>query len=134
MRIKVTPDKEKAKSIMKLIENRIDFVNSIDKAKFPTIIAENYYEIIKELATSILLLDGFKIIGESAHKELIEYLSEYKKIEEYEIRIIDDLRIKRNKSCYEGKKIELGYLENKKAMLIKIIEKLKGMLNKRVTY
>lgn len=132
MIIKVTPDKERVKSMITLIENRIDFVKTINESSFSTIAAEHYYEIIKELTASILLLDGIKAIGETAHKELIESLAKYKEIEEHEIKTIDDLRIKRNKSCYEGKKIDASYLENKKAKLITIIEKLKSMLNKKI--
>lgn len=133
MIIKVTPDKERVKSMIKLIENRLDFVKTINEASFSTIAAEHYYEIIKELAASILLLDGIKTIGETAHKELIESLAKYKEMEEYELKIINDLRIKRNKSYYEGKKIDSSYLENKKAPLIKIIGKLKTLLNKKIT-
>ena len=72
MIIKVTPDKEKVKSILMLVENRGEFVSSIDIEKFPTIATENYYEIIKELVNALLLLDGLKTTGESAHKELID--------------------------------------------------------------
>ena len=132
MIINVTPDKQKAKSMLNLIDIRMRFISSAEENKFPTIAAENYYEIIKELSASILLLNGVKTIGENAHKELIEYLSKYKELEEQEIRTIDDLRIKRNKSCYEGKEIELNYIINKKDTLLKIIDKLKNALNKKL--
>ena len=132
MIIKASPDKEKARSMIKLVENRMNFVNSIIDPEFATIIAENYYEIIKELASAIILLDGFKAIGEFAHKELFNKLTEYKEIEGFEISLINDLRIKRNKSCYEGKKIEYSYIENKSKDLKTIIEKLREMLNKKL--
>ena len=130
---KVAPDKEKVKSMIELIEKREEFASSIDEIKFPTNLAENYYEIIKELATAILLLDGLKATGENAHKEIINSLIKYKEFEESEIRIMDDLRIKRNKSSYEGKQVELSYLENKKGDILKIITKLKGFLNKKLS-
>lgn len=133
MLIKVAPDREKAKSMMGLIKDREEFISSVKDAKFSTIIAENYYEIIKELATAILLSDGFKTIGENAHKLLIEALSQYKEMDEGEIRIIDDLRIRRNKSAYEGKPIDSTYLENKKGKLLEIISKLKKLLNGKLS-
>lgn len=133
MLIKIAPDREKAKSIIGLVENREEFVSSIKDAKFATIAVEGHYEIIKELATALLLLDGFKTIGENAHKEVIESLSKYKDFEENEIRMIDDLRIKRNKSAYEGKQINPIYLENKKDRLLKITGKLKSLLNKKLS-
>lgn len=132
MIIKITPDKEKAKSIIKLLEQREEFIISINMHKFPTIVAENYYEIIKELITAILLINGIKAVGENAHKELIEKFSKYKELNPQEIEIIDDLRIKRNKSLYEGKQIELVYLENKKEKLVRIINTLKNLLNKNL--
>lgn len=132
MIIKVTPDKEKVESMLKLIRNREEFVSSIDIEKFSTIATENYYEIIKELATAVLLLDGFKTTGENAHKELIDYLSNYNELSEYEISSINDLRIKRNKSSYEGKSIDKEYLRNRKDKLLIIIDKLKKLIKSRL--
>jgi len=122
MIIKITPDKEKVKSILKLVKDRERFVSTVDINEFSTIATENYYEIIKELATSLLLLDGLKTTGEGAHKELIYYLSKYKEFNEYEIDLIDDLRIKRNLSSYEGEQVDKSYLNNKKEKIVNIIK------------
>ena len=132
MIIKITPDREKAASILNMVKNRKEFISSANIERFPTIAVENYYEIIKELATAILLLDGIKATGESAHKETIDALSEYRQIEEWEINLIDDLRLKRNKSSYEGKQINISYLENKKDKIIQIIEKLENLLRRKL--
>lgn len=132
MIIKITPDKEKAKSMLRLIENREEFISSINIEKFSTIATENYYEIIKELAATLLLLDGFKTTGENAHKELIYYLSNYKELSEYEISLMNDLRIKRNKSSYEGKQIDKEYLQNKKDKLLNVIDKLKKLIKSQL--
>ena len=132
MIIKITPDKEKAKSMLGLIEGREKFISLAETEGFPTIAAEGYYEIIKELAIALILLDGFKIMGEKAHKDLIDYLSNYKEISKEEIILIDDLRIKRNKSSYEGKQIEKNYLENKKDKLLNIIKKLKSLVGNKL--
>ena len=106
MIIRTTPDKEKARSLFSMTEHREKFINSLlvsdDSA---TVITENYYEIIKELGTIILLVDGFKTIGEYAHKEIIEYLAKNKVLDSSEAEIADDLRTKRNYSSYEGRKI-----------------------------
>jgi len=132
MIIKATPDKEKVKSMLNLINDREEFLSLVNTEKFPTIASEGYYEIIKELATALLLLDGLKSIGEKAHKELIDYLSNYEDISKEEIVLIDDLRIKRNKSSYEGKSIEKSYLENKKDRLLNIIKKLKRLVDNKL--
>jgi len=57
----------------------------------------------------------------------------YKTFQEWEIRLADDLRIKRNKSSYEGKQIERVYLENNKEKLISIINKLKGLIKEKLS-
>jgi hypothetical protein len=131
MIIKISPDKEKAKSILKLAEEREQFLQKIKISGFATIFTENYYEIIKELATAVLLVDGLKAIGEYAHKDLIQELSKYE-LESWEIKIIDDLRDKRNKSQYEGKQVDESYLENNKEQLEKIIIKIKEILKNKL--
>jgi hypothetical protein len=132
MIIKITPDKERAKMILNRVYERESFISKTDFNEFSSIGAENYYELIKELITALMLLEGFKTTGENAHKELIELLSETKKFNKEEIEIIDDLRIKRNKLLYEGKAIENIYIKNKKYKLEEIINKLKKILEKEL--
>ena len=132
MIINVASDKEKVKSMAKLIKEREDFVKTIDHEKFSTNAAENYYEIIKELASALILLDGKKAVGDNAHKDLVDYLINYKDFSSGEIIFINDLRIKRNNSSYDGKKIENIYLKNHKNEILAIIKKLKEMIENRV--
>ncbi len=132
MIIKVTPDSEKVKSILQLIKEREKFVSSIDHNKFSTNASETYYEIIKELANALLLLDGLKTTGEYAHKDLIDYLINYKEFMESDILFMNDLRIKRNNSAYDGKKIEPTYLMNNKKRILELTEKLKRLINDKL--
>ncbi len=132
MIIKVTPDKEKVKTIFQLIKEREEFVFSIDHEKFSTNATENYYEIIKELANALLLLDGLKTTGEYAHKDLIDYLINYKEFTESDIIFMNDLRIKRNNSSYEGKKIDPSYLINNRKRILELVEKLKKSIKKKL--
>lgn len=132
MIIKVTPDKEKVKSILQLIDEREAFTTSIDHEKFSTNASENYYEIIKELANALLLIDGLKTIGEYAHKDLIDYLINYKEFTESDILFMNDLRIKRNNSAYDGKKIDPIYLINNKKRILELIMKLKKVIKKKL--
>src|SRR3989339_331811 len=132
MIIKVTPDKEKVKSILQLIKEREEFISSIDHEKFSTNASENYYEVIKELANALLLLDGLKTTGEYAHKDLIDYLVNYKEFTESDILFMNDLRVKRNNSAYNGKKIEPTYLMNNKKRILELTEKLKRLINDKL--
>ena len=132
MIIKVTPDIEKVKSILQLIKEREEFVSSINHEKFSTNATENYYEIIKELANALLLLEGLKTTGEYAHKDLIDYLINYKEFSESEIIFMNDLRIKRNNSAYDGKKIDLSYLANNKKIILELIARLKKLIRNKL--
>jgi hypothetical protein len=124
---KIFPDKEKANSIFNMALEREKIFSSL-KVTYPTIIAENYYEIIKELSSALLLLKGFKAVGENAHKIIIDNLSEFADFNSYDISLLQDLRIKRNKSQYEGKPFDESYLLNKKSDLLLIIDKLKKLV------
>lgn len=131
--IKITPNKEKAKSILKMVETTLEMIKTIDANKFPTNLIKEYYEILKELMITILLLDGYKTEGEGAHKKLIEYIGEnYKQFTEYEISLLDDLRIKRNKISYDGFFIKEDYLKRKEKDIQNIITKLKGIIKEKL--
>lgn len=135
MIIKITPDKERAESILRMADSTEVSVKEIIKQigiKEQNLITREYYEIIRELSTALLMTDGFKAIGEYAHKETINYLLKYKELSKEEIMDIQDLRMKRNKSSYEGKPIQSPYLENKKEKLDLIIKKLKFILKEKL--
>lgn len=128
--IKISPDKERANSILKmisLIENRI---KKEDKIKMTSLIISDYYEIIKELTTAILLTDGYKTIS---HKDLFSYLSEkYSELDSNEFSILDSLRILRNRISYEGFFVDSSYLARNEKTFLDIIKKLKLVLSKKL--
>jgi hypothetical protein len=128
MIIKIYPDSEKAKSILKMAEDREILIKQLDIKNFSMIVSENYYEIIKELFTSIFLIKGIKSVGDYAHKELIGLALKENFLDEFEHSLIDDLRNRRNKSQYEGKQIDSDYLDNNKDNFDKIIIKLKNVI------
>lgn len=128
---KVFPDKEKAKSIFKMALDREKFLSS-SKINYPNIVVENYYEIIKEISSALLLLRGIKFIGEDSHKQIIDSLSKIANFSSYDISVLQDLRIKRNYSLYEGKQVHISYLENYKDFLDSTIDKLKKVLKDKL--
>ena len=131
--IKITPNKEKAGSILKMVDTTIEMIKVIDVAKFSSNVTKEYYDVIRELMTVILLLDGYKTYGDGAHKKLIEYLeANYREFNEYEISLIDDLRITRNKIAYDGFFVKKDYIERKTQDIKKIINKLKKIIKKKV--
>jgi len=136
MIIKVFPDKERAESMLLMAqateETIKEIIEKIGLEKAQNMIAREYYEAIRELVSAILLTEGLKASGEYAHKEIIDYLSNYKEFSQEEINELQDLRDRRNKSSYEGKLIKSPYLENKKEKLDSIIDKLKSKLKKKL--
>ena len=131
--IRITPNKEKANSIFKMVEITLEMIKQIDKNKFPSNIAKEYYEVIRELISIILLLDGYKTMGEGAHKRQIEYLeANYKEFSKSEIAFIDELRITRNKIAYDGFFVKVSYIDRKLIYILKIIDKLKEIVCKKM--
>lgn len=83
---------------------------------------EEYYEIIKELITSLMYIDGFKTLS---HKLLVEYLfKNYNQFDKEEFIIADELRILRNNILYYGQKVDSVFLKNRESQIKKIIAKL----------
>ena len=131
--IKITPNKEKAKSILKMADTTIEMIKIIDITKFSSNVTKEYYDVIRELVSVILLLDGYKTYGEGAHKKLIEYIqTNCKEFNEYEISLIDDLRITRNKVAYDGFFVDKDYIWRKIKDVKIIINKLKNVIREKL--
>ena len=97
--------------------------------EFATLLVEDYYEIIKELATAILNLSGYKTLS---HKALFEFLKDnYKLFALSEIELIDELRKIRNKVVYEGFFVKGDYLKRNKVIINSIISKLKKLAEEK---
>lgn len=124
--IKITPDKEKAINISKMVSLIEERIKTQDRKKMAALIIADYYEIIKELITAILLTDGYKTLS---HKDLIDYLKEeHSDFTAHEISNLDDLRILRNRVAYEGFFIEPSYLNRNELLFKTIIQKLKNLV------
>lgn len=131
--VKISPDKDKAKSILKMVDTTLQMIASINQKKFPSNVVKEYYEVLRELITVILLLDGFKTKGEGAHKKLILYLREnYKEFQESELALLEDLRITRNKIAYDGFFVTDDYLDRKKKNIETTVQKLKHIIDKKL--
>jgi len=128
--IKITPDKERARSILKMVSLLEERMGNQDKLKMSALIVADYYEIIKELVTAILLASGYKTLS---HKNLIGYLKEkYAQFSGNDLSVLDDLRILRNRIAYEGFSIEPSYLNRNESLFKNIIKKLKDILNAKL--
>ena len=129
MIVKIQSDIERAKSITNLLIERENIIKTLNHESFPTTILENYYEIIKELITALMYIAGFKTTGEGAHIETIDFLKNYKEFSEYEISILQELRIKRHGSQYYGKVPPPEFLNQNRTIFKEVIDKLKFIIN-----
>ncbi len=117
--IKKSIDKETANSLKKLAEIRL---NDVEKLSTTTLKVESYYEIIKELITAFMALNGYKSYS---HECLISFLFSFSKdFESQEINLIDQLRVIRNDIGYRGAFVDDDYLKRNKEKILKIINKL----------
>ena len=127
---KVVKDKEKAMSLLKLIELREKNIKNLEKEEFATLIVEGYYEIIKELITAIMSVDGYKTLS---HELLVGYIAKfYKEFSMFEINTIDQLRKTRNDIAYRGIIINMDYLERNEKPILKIIKALKEKVKSKI--
>jgi len=127
---KIKPDKEMAKSLLKMMEIRQNAVESLDKEKFASIIVEGYYEIVKEGITALMSIDGYKTLS---HEVLIGYIKEfYKEFSESEVYFIDQLRKIRNRIVYKGFFVQKDYLDRNKKQLKEITEKLRKIIEQKL--
>ena len=111
-----------------MVETKLERIHSTDTEKFSSLVLSDYYDVIRELISIILLLDGYKTTGDGAHKALIEYLKKYSEFSQSEIIFMDDLRMLRNRIEYDGFFVQTDYVKRKISEITLIIKKLKGVV------
>jgi len=68
---KITKDSERGKDLFEMARERLELIKLFPRDKAYRII-EEYNEVIKELLTAIMYIDGYKTLS---HVKLIEYFS-----------------------------------------------------------
>ena len=131
--IRITPDRERAESLLGMVEIRIDTVNILKKqvpGKYASKIVEEYYEAALELVTALMSIDGFKTRSDApgAHISSIEYMREYKEFGEHEIQLMEDLRRMRAGIKYYGRKVGDEYVFSKEKDILLLIGKLRSII------
>lgn len=130
MLIKVTPDREKARSILKMVRTSQEMILTIDSGRFPSNVTKEYYEIIRELMSVLVLLDGNETYGEGAHRDLIEYLKG--EMSSQDISLIDELRTIRNKIAYDGFFVTADYISRKQSRILEIVGRLQTKIESKL--
>ncbi len=121
--LKTIPDEGRVRSLRRMAEDTLEFIKKIDE-EFTSNLVQNYYGVIRQLMSAIMLKEGFKTYGHGAHMDLIAYMSNKGNLTDYETSLVDDLRITRNKVLYDGYNVPKSYTKEKKKDILKIIKKL----------
>jgi hypothetical protein len=124
-------DPNKAQELLALADHKVAFWKAVeDKAPtYPSLFIEGNYEIIKELATAILCLDGWKADN---HDCLFQYLVEKKQDLELDFDYLAELRKLRNKIDYHGIKVSYDTWKQNKLKIQIIIKTLKEYVKKQL--
>ncbi len=123
----ITADLRRAKDLIRDSNNRYRFVQETKfDESFANYLAENCYDVLRELIEAKLSKDGFKT---NSHKETIKYLK-ILKFSEHEHFFLDELRRNRNKIKYEGKSIDYEYALKTKEFTVKLRKKLLELFQK----
>jgi len=136
--MRVSPDKERAKSLLEMVDVRLASVEILFKTnaeKFSSKIVEENYEALFELITALMAIDGYKTRPElpGTHIETIIYLRKtYAQISESEFQLLEDLRTKRNGIKYYGKKVRLEYLQERLGAMKQAIVLLKSLVQEKI--
>lgn len=117
--------------LLKLAEHREQFWKSIaEKAKtYPSLFLEGQYEIIKELATAILRLDGWKALN---HECLFTYLEEKKEEIEIDASYLLELKDLRNSIDYRGVQVSYSLWQQNELNMQLTIKRLKEYVKSRL--
>ena len=126
--VKITPDKEKAKSLIETAEDRIKFSIRELNEKTANYIFEDYYSSVLELAQALVLLDGYKI---NNHICLGFFLRDVLKKEDL-FRLFDDCRYKRNSLVYYGKRMDFDTAKDAIEKAKKLMGKLKSIIYEKL--
>ena len=107
----ISKDKQKAESLIKTAETTLIRLNETEKTKYPSNSLIDYYSILHSLMEALTYKEGLKFRGESAHKELINYICQKYNLEESIRVFIQELRSYRNNISYEGFSVKKEFIE-----------------------
>jgi uncharacterized coiled-coil DUF342 family protein len=124
MRTRITPDREKANSLLAMAKTTLQRLKETDKNKYPANTLTDYYDSLHKIMDAIASIEGIKFRGEGAHQELIDYICKKHKQNESVRIFLQELRDYRNRIAYEGFAITKEYIKTNSEKIEKIISTL----------
>jgi hypothetical protein len=132
MIINTEPDKEKAKSLIKMARITLERLKETNKKKYPSNTLTDYYDIIRELMEALNALEGIKIKGEGAHFKIINHICNKYNFNESDKQFIQDLRDYRNRISYEGFNVKESFIESNAQRIEKVISSLLKIVKEKL--
>jgi hypothetical protein len=125
------PDTDMAQELVALAAHKQQFWESVKaKAKeFPSLFLEGHYEIIKELATAVLLIDGWKALN---HECLFAYLKQKKQDLELDFDYLLQLKDIRNSIDYRGVKVSYSIWQQNELKIDLTIKRLQEYIAEKL--
>lgn len=118
-------DEARAESLVESAKERLEFVKTINfEEKNSKYIAENVYDVIRELIEAKLCLEGYKSYS---HEATISYLKDLG-FSEQEVKFVDELREVRHGIKYYGKDVGVEYARRVYEFLDSIYSRLKRLV------
>ncbi|MFB6100912.1 MAG: hypothetical protein ABEK16_06615 [Candidatus Nanohalobium sp.] len=93
------------------------------------LIVEGYWEVIKQLSTALLNLDGYKSYSQDC---LIVFLEEFHDFNRSRIELMDQLRRLRNDIDYRGEFLDKEYLERNEGEILEVIGDLESLVEEKL--
>jgi len=120
---KIDVDISRARSMLEVANGRMGFLKGVGVGeKTVSFLVEGYYEVMKELLTALFFAKGLKSRN---HQCLFSYF--YEKFSDYEgeARFLLRMNMIRNRLNYYGEVVDLGWYENNRLEIFRVIDILK---------
>ena len=132
MKRKISIDKHRAESLKKMASISLKRLNSFNKMEYPSHTLDDYYDILHQLMDAVSLLNGIKFSGNSAHKELIDWVSTSLEFSESCRNFLQKIRNYRNKISYEGFFVKPNFIKQNDKKILEIIKELDKKLEEKL--
>ncbi len=128
----VTPDKAKARSLLKMANKTMRRIKRTDIEEFPSQALKDYYSVSKQLMEALSCLEGIKMEGKGAHKKLINWVVRNYDFSESNRRLLQQFRKNRNRIIYEGFFVTEDYLLRNREKIEEIIRGLREKVEQEI--
>lgn len=125
MKLHVTPDSQRAHSLVESAEQTLQRLKTTDTARYPSDTLKDYYDVIHRHLDAIAALEGTKFKGDGAHAELIEYVCKTRALNEMTRLFLQELREFRNRIQYEGFAVTQEYIARNAVRIETILRTLR---------